>query len=81
MKPSSRLRTFALACVLSLTPTLAGCATIRTLIYGTEAEPRPSSVPCEALTYWRPSRQDSDDTIRQATENNAVLDHFCGPQP
>lgn len=79
MKPSSKRRKFALASALSLTLILGSCASIQTLISGTSAvvEPEPSSVPCDALERFRPSRQDTDETIAQAIEHNAVFDHFC----
>lgn len=78
MPLSPKRARYALALALSSTLILAGCATIKTRIFGTELEP-PPSVPCDALEYWRPSRADTDDTIRQAVEHNRIMDRFCSP--
>lgn len=75
LPPKSCARVCALS--LMLLP-LSSCASIRTLISGTDREPAPRAIPCEALAHFEPSRQDTDGTIRQAIVWNRVIDRFCG---
>jgi hypothetical protein len=53
---------------------LAGCAT-------TTASVATDAVACSAFEPIRWSRKDTDETIRQAKEHNAVWAALCGTKP
>jgi len=77
MLRSKKPALLALACALSLTPTLSGCATLMTVFAATE-RPDASAVACGALAPITWSRGDTDDTIRQIREHNAAWTALCG---
>lgn len=80
--PTSPARTWrALACALSLTLILSGCETIRGALGGTErARVDVAAVGCRSFKRIDPSRQDTDGTLRQIHEHNAVWAALCDPE-
>jgi hypothetical protein len=68
---------FALMCGLILAGGLAACATLPDRSAATRA--RLSAVACDAFAPITWSQLDSDDTLRQIHEHNAVYADLCGP--
>lgn len=75
--PKTLVRASMLSCAL----TLVGCATLTNSNGPTKVSPKPEPVQSSYCLVAKPiywSAKDTDDTIRQIKEHNAVWKELCG---